>query len=72
MECQSCCSGYQINSEGDERFCGFCGTPLQSLEVEIPKSDGPYYVDDGGPIRLEIRLKNVGMADVKLDGIEFS
>jgi hypothetical protein len=72
MECQICCSGYQINSGGDERYCGFCGAPLQSLEVEIQESDGPYYIDDSGPIRLKIRLKNVGMVDVKLDGIEFS
>ena len=71
MECRRCQSGYRVNPNKGEKFCGFCGTPLKSFHPEI-HLNGPFYVDDPGPIKAEIRLKNVGVVDIKIDSIDFS
>ncbi len=67
MECKYCCSGYRVDPAAGDNFCGFCGARLKSIRVVLQdriENTGPIYIGRGGPVKLKIRLENIGIVDI--------
>lgn len=71
MECNYCCSGYSVDPAAGDKYCGFCGARLKALSARLILPDTPCYIDERNAIEIEIKIKNVGVVDAKIDGIEF-
>ena len=71
--CRNCYSGFEIDPAAGDLYCGFCGSSLKELEISFYDEDDrsqPYYIDEIGPIKVKLRLKNagyLGIATGKLD-----
>ncbi len=71
MECQRCLSGYRVYENETEKFCGFCKTHLKDLDPKLQSHDKLTYIDNDQGINVTVLIKNVGVVEVRVDGIEF-
>lgn len=72
MECKRCNSGYPIQLETSEGFCGFCGSSLKAIEFEADSGQGPFYSDEAEHVKVMLKIKNLGVVDFEIEGLEFS
>ncbi len=67
MECNRCCSGYRVDFEKGDLYCGFCGAPVRSFEAKLQDPNGgraPFYIDQPGPIEVKIVVRNDGLVEI--------
>ncbi len=67
FECKSCCCGFCVNPYDGEKYCGFCGSRLKLIQINLGNAaerTTPIYVDYQDAIKLKIRIKNIGMVDI--------
>jgi len=72
LECKRCQSGYRVDPNGKHNFCGFCGARLKALDAELVTNDTLVYIDNDSYVEVEVRLRNVGVMDAVIDGIEIA
>lgn len=72
MECKRCQSGYRVYESSQEKYCGYCGARLKGLEAKLlQKDDTLIYIDSTQDVSLTIEIRNVGVVEACVDGIEF-
>jgi len=64
-ECKNCYSGFRLQPDLGEKYCGFCGCSLKRLHQKATNIiDKLYYASYDKSIPLSIQLTNSGMFDI--------
>jgi len=71
MECRRCQSGYRVYESGQEKYCGYCGARLKGLEAVLLQEDQLIYMDSPQDVSLIIEIRNVGVVEAGMDGIDY-